>query len=148
MVNARISLTIACFVGLAFVLLGAQKRSAPAPMRWEYCLLRLPLGYHRGQEIAEPPQMRRSYTVRAHICYMEGAGCRWETVQHTVTRLEDSVKFPQPQGPHDETAVDDVTAKALFKLGTEGWELQSDGPQGSIQTGERPRVLYFRRPLR
>ncbi len=103
-------------------------------------------------------------SASANICYMQAAGCQNEEVRAEVsftkffqdTRLENS---PKTRALAYDKAVENAYAKAIAKLGLEGWELVStpglefdnyfQNAQGNftVQEGSKDRKpdLYFKR---
>lgn len=106
-----------------------------------------------------------SVSAAANICYMQAAGCQNEEVRADVsltkffqdTRLENS---PTTRALAYDKAAETAYAKAIAKLGVEGWELVStpglefdnyfQNAQGNytVQEGDKNRKpdLYFKRP--
>jgi hypothetical protein len=106
-----------------------------------------------------------SVSAAANICYMQAAGCQNEEVRADVsltkffqdTRWENS---PTTRTLAFDKAAETAYAKAITKLGLDGWELVStpglqfdnyfQNPQGNhtVQEGDKNRKpdLYFKRP--
>lgn len=98
-----------------------------APKKWEHCSLALINGLTKnGTRV----------TATAMINYVQDAGLRTEKVEATID--ESSSKSAKAQ--------DTVLAKAIGKLGTEGWELVGEGTLLSTLPGEQ-KVLYFKRAV-
>jgi hypothetical protein len=92
--------------------------------RWDYCMIS-DMGVH-GQD-------DKAFGT-ATICYLQASGCRKVVVEGG----DEKGSF--------EVARANTLAKAVAKLGAEGWELVGEGTQFGLRgdTGD-PKAIYFRR---
>jgi hypothetical protein len=110
--------------GVAFNSAQAQQLGKAAGETWEYCA------------ITDVPAVGRDGRVigTAKVCYFQGSGCRNEEVEASVPGRD----FTEGKKA--------ALAKAMAKLGAEGWELLGEATQfGYAQDSVDPKALYFRR---
>ena len=102
----------------------AQQTEKSVGERWEYCAITdVPAVGQGGKVIGS-----------AKICYFQGAGCRKEVIEASV----ESTDFAEGKKA--------ALAKAVAKLGAEGWEMFGEATQfGFYQDNVDPKALYFRR---
>jgi hypothetical protein len=113
--------------GVAFNSAHAQQPDRLAAEKWEYCA------------ITDVPAFGRDGKVvsSAKVCYFEGSGCRREDIEATLSGND--------FGEGKKAAL----AKAMAKLGAEGWELLGEATQfGFYHDNVDPKALYFRRRLK
>ena len=131
---------------LLFVLIGARvtgAQSVPSSTQWEYCLLQAPEGFSLVREEPQGTAFKRTYALEARICFAEARGCRWQIVQATTSRIENTA---HPLGPNGDDPAIEATAQALARLGNEGWELQSEGSVSAFYgSSSAKRALLFKR---
>jgi len=102
--------------------------NAPTVKRWEHCTLALTNGF-----VKNGPKVTGSATIN----YVQDAGLWMEKIEATV---DESIS-------KSENVEDTVLAKAIGKLGGDGWELVGEGTLLRTRPDEQ-KVLYFKRPRR
>ena len=102
----------------------ANEENRAAPRRWEYCSVVPVNGF--SEEMGK-------YRGTAMIYYTRDGEARPEKVEATIS---DRVKLS-----------DSVMAKAVTKLGSEGWEMVGEGTFLNYASNDG-KVLYFKRPAR
>lgn len=147
------------FAVLTFTFDSETSAQRSAVIRWDYAAI---TGTY-APFVAENSSV--SVSAAANICYMQAGGCQNEELRAEVsftkffqdTRLENS---PKTRGLAYDKAAENAYAKAIAKLGVEGWELVStpglefdnyfQNAQGNytVQEGDKNRKpdLYFKRP--
>jgi hypothetical protein len=102
----------------------------PAIAKWEYCAI---------ADIDAYGSSDKAVGV-AVIYYFRGSGYQAEKVEASAERGVDATRI----------AVDMARAKAIAKLGDDGWEMLCEGMPFATRArpAERDRALYFRRAKR
>lgn len=118
---------------------------------WEYCQVRNWVGNWKNEPVPAGAKFRYTFVGKAVICYDEASGCRTEAVTASFSALDRKDLYSDL--PYLGEAQQAAVAKALSKLGAEGWRLVGAGPDPSaVQPDpEKPftpvaSILYFERP--
>lgn len=131
---------LALLVTLAGHDIGAQRASIR--QRWEYCAI-------MNASAKMPSPRDEKATAVASICYFQSIGCRTEEVTFDVDFAEVRKKLnaTENQGAvmyaAREKATEGALAKAISKLGDDGWEMVNTGFRFSED--EKARAIYFKR---
>ncbi len=125
---------------LVLALSTAAVYAQPTHREWSYCMVVAPRGY---ELVKADTARKQEYVVRAKICYAESNGCRWETVE---VKLPAEVLNTGYIGPVGNVGPIEATAKALAKLGADGWEMIGGASPGSIYSDSLQQgVIVLRR---
>lgn len=120
--------------GISAVAASGNPQDAPAKdngiQKWEYCALADLDAYGSSDKAVGV----------AIIYYFRGSGYQAEKVEATAERGVDATRI----------AVDTARAKAIARLGDDGWEMLCEGMPFATRArpAERDRSLYFRRAKR
>jgi len=121
----------------------AKPQIGLSPNQWQYATISSPIAYV-GKPVREGEKFRFQYDAHVAICYVTATGCKEETVNLSLSRLE-NIETPYIQG-NIAGAQRDVFAKALAQLASQGWEVIGQGPDPTI-TVNVSEILYLKRPM-
>ena len=121
----------------------SSKASVAKTQRWEYCAVTIPYPSSRFDS--------EVHVAAASITYFTPSGHRREDVRSEISDAEikkdlvDKNNINYVRSMANQRAADDALAKAIAKLGDDGWEMVGESP---IRYGsERNEIgLYFKRP--
>jgi ABC-type phosphate transport system substrate-binding protein len=97
--------------------------------KWEYCAI---------VEVDSYVENNKDAIGFTSICYIREMGLRCEKIESKIAGGTEKLN----------KALDDALAKAIAKLGNEGWEMVGEAVpfKSSILRSKAARTLYFRRP--
>lgn len=109
--------------------------------RWEYCAI---TSYH-ATFTSPPSQSDAKASAVASICYFEFAGCRREKLKFELDMAEfkKSLKIDRLSAAV-EKATEIALARALVKLGDDGWEMVGD-VVFTFGAERNNQAIYFKR---
>ncbi len=106
----------------------AAVENQPTVRKWEHCSV---------SPVNSITQSGGKVIGTALISYVSGNGYRTEKVEATIDGSQSAMNL----------ATSNAVAKAVSKLGDEGWEMVGEGTI-LAESSEGPKVLYFRRSKR
>ena len=131
---------LALLVTLAGHDIGAQRASTR--QRWEYCAI-------MNSTARRPSARDEKATGIASICYFQSIGCRTEEVTFDVdiAEVRKKLNLTENEGAvmyaATERATEGALARAISKLGDDGWEMVNPGFRFSDDVNAR--AIYFKR---
>jgi hypothetical protein len=125
-----------------------QISGARAAPRWEYAILRPPIGYQTPVETTEGGKVTKTYRRVIRVCVAQANGCQYRDIERTFAIVHESGARPPDEGTLQADLANDSLANALEQLGAEGWELVIQGVRMPLGTSLDLPVLYFKRQAR
>ncbi len=116
------------------------------PVGFEYAFVDPQVQASFVKETPDQGRFTREYAAELRVCYVQTSGCRWDSLRQSVSVSEAS---PSKIGPSTASewadAVDMLMARAVAKLGADGWEYTGGGPRASLWQNTRQIVIWFKR---